>query len=146
VWAGTSITNRATEGRLDSLANLRAKVRFASLEPLRESINLELRLVMKSIRLDLVIVGGESSQGHWPAHHFTTDLAEDLIRTCRQLKIAVFIKQLGSNVGYGAQDIGNGPMRLMPRLRDSHGGDWSEWPENIRVREMPRVSEGGLFR
>jgi hypothetical protein len=27
------------------------------------------------------------------------------------------------------------PVRL--RLRDPKGGDWSEWPEDLRVREFP---------
>jgi protein gp37 len=25
-------------------------------------------------------------------------------------------------------------------LRDHHGGDWSEWPEDLRVRQMPEVA------
>jgi len=24
-------------------------------------------------------------------------------------------------------------------LRDGHGGDWSEWPEDLRVREVPEA-------
>jgi hypothetical protein len=27
-------------------------------------------------------------------------------------------------------------------LRDRHGGDWSEWPEELRVREFP-IEAGG---
>jgi hypothetical protein len=41
---------------------------------------------------------------------------------------AVFVKQLGSCPTRGG-------LRL--RLKDGHGGDWREWPDDLRVREVP---------
>lgn len=31
-------------------------------------------------------------------------------------------------------------MRLL-KLRDSHGGDWDEWPADLRVRQFPTIRE-----
>jgi hypothetical protein len=42
----------------------------------------------------------------------------------------VFIKQLGSRPTEAGQPF---------RVRDSHGGDWSEWPEDLRVQQMPAL-------
>jgi hypothetical protein len=47
--------------------------------------------------------------------------------------VPVFVKQLGSRPA-------EGDARL--RLRDGHGGDWSEWPADLRVREMPLPADG----
>ena len=38
------------------------------------------------------------------------------------------MKQLGAKATEGG--------RALP-LNDSHGGDWEEWPEDLRVRQMP---------
>ncbi|WP_437763431.1 hypothetical protein WMF27_41020 [Sorangium sp. So ce281] len=40
------------------------------------------------------------------------------------------MKQLGS-----APFENNRPMKL-----DKHGGDWKEWPDDLRVRQMPNVA------
>lgn len=59
-----------------------------------------------------------------------------LIRQCRQASVPCFVKQLGSNprqpdgLVIGRRD----PMRL----KDRKGGDPSEWPHELRVREYPR--------
>ena len=39
--------------------------------------------------------------------------------------VPVFIKQLGTN------------LSKQMSLRDRHGGDWSEWPEWLKIREFP---------
>jgi hypothetical protein len=46
--------------------------------------------------------------------------------------VPVFVKQLGSFPVSGGE-------RLRPR--DGHGGDWAEWPADLRVREMPEFVE-----
>jgi hypothetical protein len=43
--------------------------------------------------------------------------------------VAYFLKQLGSMVFSENQKL---------RFRDSHAGDWSEWPKEARVRQMPK--------
>jgi hypothetical protein len=42
----------------------------------------------------------------------------------------VFVKQLGARPRYGTAKALS--------LRDRKGGDPSEWPEDLRVREFPR--------
>jgi protein gp37 len=52
----------------------------------------------------------------------------DLIGQCREAGTAVFVKQLGSRWARG-------------KGGDSHGGDMDLWPEELRIREFPRVAE-----
>jgi hypothetical protein len=102
-------------------------------------------------KLDQIIVGGESGPRARP---FDVAWARDVIRQCRENGAAPFIKQLGrrpydSNVNagdYSAQqlrDMGEPPegvagaAAVSLRIRDSHGADWSEWSQDIRVREFP---------
>lgn len=127
VWAGTSVTGRATLGRvahLDRVGDDRT-TRFLSVEPLWEQVSLAGRL--DGIRW--VIVGGESRQGS-PAREFRCDWARRLRDECRNAGVAFFVKQLGSNV------TSNGTLL---RLTDGHGGDWSEWPADLRLRQMPSI-------
>jgi len=43
--------------------------------------------------------------------------------------VAFFCKQLGRHPVDGGREI---------RLKDGHGGDWDEWPdESLRIRELP---------
>jgi protein gp37 len=96
--------------------------------------------------IDWVIVGGESGVGARPC-----DIAWvlDIIDQCREAEVPVFIKQLGSNVvssGHlsslliGPARAGSVVVTCKRVLRDGKGGDPSEWPENLRIREFPEVS------
>jgi hypothetical protein len=109
--------------------------------------------------LDWVIVGGESG-----AHARECNVAwiRSLVAQCRAAGVAVFVKQLGSNVidrndaGFLGDDrptcwpIGTewneiagdtgyqgAPARI--RVENRKGGDPAEWPEDLRVREFPDV-------
>jgi protein gp37 len=121
--AGTSVTSRRTLGRLDALldaADLGA-VRYVSVEPQREALDLSPWL----LRLAWVIQGGES--GGRKARPFDLAWADDLRDQCRRFGVPYFLKQLGRNpVEAGARLV----------LQDGHGGDWREWPERLRVRQM----------
>jgi len=89
-------------------------------------------------RLNWVIVGGESGPRARPM-----DLAwaRSLVAQCRAAGVAVFVKQLGSKpISHDAadwpgdeRDDGGQPKHL----RESHGRDPDEWPEDLRVREWP---------
>lgn len=95
--------------------------------------------------LHWVIVGGESGSG---ARMFDLTWARSIVRQCKASGVAVHVKQLGA----AASDPENGiagsalkiPMEAASlvslRLRDRKGGDWSEWPEDLRVREYPNWS------
>jgi protein gp37 len=111
-----------------------------------------------SKRLDWVIVGGESGAGARP---FDIAWARSIVDQCRSARVPVFVKQLGSfpvvhpndeyrdtrlwasHVGLDCSrvappDTAGGPRPYRPTLRSSKGGDMSEWPEDLRVREFPR--------
>ena len=101
-------------------------------------------------RLDQIIVGGESGPGARP---FNVQWARDTIMQCRDAGVACFVKQVGAKpfdecARDWALDL-RGVQNLrgvysvspedafFPRLKDRSGGDMSEWPEDLRVREFP---------
>lgn len=147
VWLGVS-TERQKEAdeRIPDLLATPAAVRFVSAEPLLGAIDFtrcdrgggsvnalprpdDETVHANASRLDWVIVGGESGHG---AREFKLNWARDIVRQCREAGVAVFVKQVGAN----ASDTHNG-LELPVGLRDRKGGDMAEWPESLRVREMP---------
>lgn len=99
--------------------------------------------------IDWLIVGGESGPGARP---FDIAWARSSIEQCKAAGVPVFVKQIGAHpfaTGgcYGvfpnrpsqkATDQGpGGKVGWTFRLRDRKGGDMSEWPEDLRVREFP---------
>lgn len=133
LWAGTSVTTQRTaDVRVPSLLEVRARVRFLSCEPLFGPVTLDWFGVRDNLceQIHWVIVGGASGYNAKP---FDVAWARSLIAQCRGAGVACFVKQLGanpiSNVGW------TGPLEC---IRDSHGGEWSEWPADLRVRELPR--------
>ena len=125
VCAMTTVTSRDKLPRVDQLRDVPAAVRGLSLEPLQERIPPKL-LKLKGI--SWVIVGGESGRRDF-VRPFDISWARELRDLCRQRKAAFFLKQLGRRPISEGEGL---------KLRDSHGGDWSEWPKDLRVREMPR--------
>ncbi len=125
VWIGTSITGRASVPRIAHLAKIPARHRFLSIEPLANDPGLTEAHVKEIV--DWMIVGGESDQGSMMGRPFQVEWAESIIDLGAKTDVAVFVKQLGSH-----------PQNGQPiSLTDTHGGDWAEWPENLRVRQMP---------
>jgi protein gp37 len=117
----------------DVLRQVPAAVRFLSVEPLLGPID---RLPLQGI--DWLIIGGES--GPRPCN---VSWVRSLLQQGEGARVPVFIKQLGSrtesvtdHISYrGSQtDKPNGFYRF---LNDSKGGDMSEWPEDLRVRQWP---------
>lgn len=123
LWAGTSVTTPATTTRIRSLLRVGDEntIRFLSVEPQWESIDLTQWLP----RLDWVIQGGESGRGASPFH---TEWAVDMRQQCQEAGVAYFLKQLGGVVFAKGTRI---------KFADGHAGTWAEWPEQLRVREMP---------
>ncbi|MDQ8192449.1 DUF5131 family protein [Roseibacillus persicicus] len=118
--AMTTITNQKTSNRIANLRQVPAKVRGLSIEPLWEDVALDLQ------GIDWAIVGGESGKSARP---FDLSWARSLLTQCHQSETAFFMKQLGANIvddGY--------PLTV----RDRHGGNWEEWPCDLRVREFPQ--------
>jgi protein gp37 len=160
VWFGVSAENQKTaDDRLSILLELPAAVRFASLEPLLEETSVW-AFLKGGVRdrslailggaplpgLDWVIVGGESGTGARP---FDIAWAEQLVKQCRTAGVPIFVKQLGA-VPFDSRESdrqsddphsGSASTDLSCRLdlADKKGGDPSEWPEALRVREFPKV-------
>jgi len=119
VWMGTSIELGDYCRRADELRQTPAAIRFLSLEPLLGPLpSLDLT------GIDWAIIGGESGAGSRP---LDLGWVRDLIGQCREAGTAIFVKQLGSQ---WAHDHGS----------DSKGGDWSYWPDDLRIREFPAVA------
>jgi protein gp37 len=88
--------------------------------------------------LDWVIGGGESGS---KARHCNVEWIRDIVRQCAEAGVPCFVKQLGAlpmdERTLRSARIGNttGPTPL--ELSDPKGGDWDEWPEDLRVRQFP---------
>lgn len=114
VWLGTSVSDQETADKaIPELLMCRdlTPVLFLSAEPLVGPVNLSVD------GIDWVIVGGESGAGARPC-----DI--EWIRSIRDQchgHAACFIKQLGSH----------------DQHKNKKGGDWDEWPADLRVRDYP---------
>ena len=123
VHLGTSIELDRYTRRAGGLRQTPAAVRFLSLEPLLGPLpSLDLA------GIDWAIIGGESGPGSRP---LDLGWVRDLIARCREAGTAIFIKQLGSQ---WARENG----------RNDKGGDWSLWPEDLRIRQFPVAPAGSL--
>jgi protein gp37 len=133
VWLGVSGEyQRQVVERSNALAMIPARVRFMSLEPLLGPIS-----YFSAENLDAfhwLIIGGES--GGKEARRFDPEWARQLIHAAREdgpwrasigRPVAIFVKQLGS------------VWAREHRAKDWHGGDWDEWPADLRVRQFPDV-------
>lgn len=124
ICAITTITSRETLYRVNDLRTVRASSRGLSIEPLWERIPAgELDLT----GIDWVIVGGESGKFE-NVKPFHLEWAEELRNHCRENGVAFFLKQLGRRPVYKGKEL---------TLKDTHGGEWSEWPGGFAVREFP---------
>jgi protein gp37 len=89
-------------------------------------------------RLDWIIPGGESGPGARPC-----DLAwiRSVVGQARAAGVPVFVKQLGArpcNCAGVHCPTTEAPWERLT-LRDRKGGDPTEWPEDLRVREFPHA-------
>ena len=146
VWLGTSVSDQATAFRaVHELLRCRglSQVLFLSIEPLIGPVNL-LQVFggdyqAFQLGIDWVIVGGESGPYARPCN---VKWIHDIVRQCQSAGVPVFVKQLGSkvidaNIGWpdGTQIPSIGGQ---VGLADKKGGNPSEWPESIRLREWPK--------
>lgn len=169
IWLGVSVENQATaDDRIPLLLETPAAVRFISAEPLLGDTSIwaylksEVRDRSLAILggaplpgLDWVIVGGESGPGARP---FNVAWAADVVKQCRDAGVACFVKQLGSVPVIDAASwcispwspaLGRADDELRSRglvniqLLKRKGGDMSEWPSDLRVREFPNATNKG---
>ena len=142
VWLGVSVENQRTaDERIPLLLDTPAALRFLSVEPLLDRVDLSewvfnrresIRDAMNgpaalngdqadaavSYPIDWVIVGGESGPKARPCN---LEHVRSVVWACQRAGIPVFVKQLGAHHG-----------------SDRKGGDPYEWPGDLRVREFPR--------
>lgn len=132
VWLGVSVENQHfADARIPELVNTPAAVRFLSLEPLLEHVDLMAESHFFRNFVHWVIVGGESGPGARP-----TDLAwiRSIVQQCHAAGVACFVKQLGADP---FESYSDGSRFVDVRLTDRKGGDIAEFPEELRVREFP---------
>lgn len=149
VWLGTSIENQATaDERIPHLLKCPAVVRFISAEPLLGPVDLfesisaiqrrlgvgyvEASRIKHAGKIDWIIVGGESGPRARP-----TDVVwiRSIVAQCKAAGVPCFVKQLGARpIQPDGLIIGN--RERLP-LVSAKGGNWDEWPEDLRVRELP---------
>lgn len=115
----TTVTSMANIVRVDQLRRIPARMRGLSCEPMWEPLHLDLD------GIDWVIAGGGSDELAPP---FNVEWALQLQGACEVAGTAFFLKQLGRHPAWGGRAL---------KLQDKHGGDWEEWEESWRVREIP---------
>ena len=148
VWLGVSVEDQATaDERIPKLLELPAAVRWVSYEPALGPVDFDPWMSLgrpcsaehpcsvcagggeACDRLDWIVVGGESGPGARP---FDLAWARSVVRDCATTGVPVFVKQLG------ARPVVRMTARypqLPAKLVDRKGGDPSEWPADLRVRE-----------
>lgn len=152
VWLGTSVGQPKGVKRIRDIQRVKAKTLFLSCEPLIAELHLD-QIVREEDgwafydncltgffahkaggwygrKIDWVIVGGESGNDTGKYQHRPCQFhwIVDIIRQCERANVPVFVKQLGTH------------LSKQLKLSDWHGGNIDEWPEHLRVRQMPEVS------
>ena len=96
--------------------------------------------------LDWIIIGGESGPGARPCN---VAWIRSAVQQCKAADVACFVKQLGAVVRVSQNEpltANLADVEVKPawvghdvlKLRDRKGGDPSEWPNDLRVREFPQ--------
>ncbi|MBD2019403.1 phage Gp37/Gp68 family protein [Leptolyngbya sp. FACHB-36] len=151
VWLGTTVEDqKRADDRIPLLLQTPAVVRFLSVEPLLESVSLQLTPDGRSCiacedgshqlwechhilapRPDWVILGGESGFNARPCH---LEWIRKVVQQCQDSDVPVFVKQLGSAA------IDGKTTHFFLNLKDRKGGNIEEFPVELQVREFPLVT------
>lgn len=141
VWVGATAENQAmADKRVPLLREVPARVRFLSVEPMLERVDLEGRLE----GIHWVICGGESGS-EAEARPLDLEWAREINAQCCVAGVPFFFKQAGRKAleahltAGGAKRYGNPGAGPKWRLDLEHkaGADPSEWPLDLRVQEVP---------
>jgi protein gp37 len=140
VWLGVSVEDQATaDERIPLLLQTPAPVRFVSYEPALGPVDFThlpfkpgaartLDALRCPSRVSWIIVGGESGPG---ARRFDLEWMRSVVSQCKAAGVSVFCKQIGSNPYWAGYEMGRA------KKQDRKGGDWSQWPSDLRVRQFP---------
>ncbi len=142
VWLGVSVEDQRTaDERIPLLLETPAAVRFVSYEPALGPVSFHAFVgshpALDRPGLDWIIVGGESGPGARP---FDIGWARNTIAQCKAAGVACFVKQLGAHPYIERDAEGAFCPDYEYRLADKKGGDWTEWPADLRLREFPGVA------
>lgn len=154
VREGTSV---GTQKEADELVPLTlqtpAALRWLSMEPILEHINMHPHFCAwgdagkpeqqfgyactpRQNGIDWVVVGGESGTSARPTN---VDHIRSVVRQCQAAEVPVFVKQLGRHPVQPREADGVFVPDYEYRMADAKGGDMSEWPDDLRVRQFPEV-------
>lgn len=92
----------------------------------------------RTLEINLVIVGGESGPKARPCH---VEWIRSVVAQCKAASVPCFVKQLGARPIDGSHEGNLLDAAGLSLLRHSKGGDPSEWPVDLRVREFPQRSQ-----
>lgn len=155
VWLGVSGEDHDwAMRRVRAAAQVPAAVRYLSYEPALGPVDWDRLFDIEDpltggSAIDWVIIGGES--GH-NARTFNIAWARLAVEACQRRGVAAFVKQLGRRpveVDVSVEQLVGGDGRVVVdvdapvvpgrvvQLRDRKGGDWGEWPVDLRVRQWP---------
>lgn len=165
VWLGTSVENqKAADERIPFLLETPAAIRWLSVEPLLEQVDLTRIFPTKDTKINCLsgvevvwsetfgcsetypteqiswcVVGGESGNNARPCN---IDWIRSVVNQCVVAKTPVFVKQLGAKpylreVGHGSGKEVDAPFHIS----DKKGGQIEEFPSDLQIREMPNFQE-----
>ena len=117
VWLGVTVEDSKTKHRIEYLRNIKASIRFVSMEPLLEDLG---KLDLENIQW--VIVGGESGVSARPMQ---AEWAININEQCKKQLVAFFFKQWGT---WGADGIKRNKKENGRKL---NGEIFNEYPELI---------------
>ena len=154
VWLGASVENqKAADERIPQILRIPAAVRFLSVEPMLEAIDLKLNRnghqLQRTIGQDIhwAIFGGESGDD---ARECNIQWILDGVKQCQSADVRAYVKQLGKVAVCDNANMFDWPKEAILTARgtsfagatlvssDGHGGDMSQWPDELKVREFPR--------
>ena len=121
VWLLASVDRVALERDAPKLLAIPAVVHGVSIEPQLAPVCLGSFARV----LQWVIVGGESGAGARPFH---LEWAHSLIEECRASETAIFVQKVGSKPFQHGRSL---------RFNAYAGGDVTEWPPDLRIRQFP---------
>lgn len=136
IWLGVSVESQKTaDERIPLLLQTPAAVRFLSVEPMLERVDLKFPV---GYPFHWVICGGESGPGARP---FNIEWARGLRNQCKQAGVAFFMKQLGAKpyLEKGMDLLTIRGFKRLYSMKSRKGGNVAEWPEDLRIREFPSV-------
>lgn len=124
VWLGVSVENKYEFARIQHLQKIAARVRFISFEPLLDHIDHH-----DLTGIHWAIIGGESGNetGKYKYRPCELEYIRSTIHICQKHNIPIFVKQTGT---YLAKKL---------NLKDRHGRDITEWPEELQIRKTPEL-------